>query len=729
MMKHILSLYSKASLALCFTSILLLSGCEEDEPGKSRTEINLSNSTLSMSESAVSATITLTLAEAAKTSGTVTISFSGATYTDDYTTDPDGSSGSIELEILKGDEFIAFELYPNDNEDVDGDKTLTLTLASTTGGVSIGSAASLVVTMVDDEGPSAANFTTASGTINKQAGETTLTIAFVTATTATGTLTVGVTTDATYTSDYTTAPDGAAGSFTLAVEKGATEATFSVTPNEDLVGDKILTFTLTDATNGLKVGASQVTYELTITGELNITPIADVVALYDAANSVTLGNNLVIQGVVTSRNEALSENNLFIQDESGAILLRFSNPHSFTQGTELQTVLDGAVVTGYNGLIQVTGLALTTATSLGTSDLPNPEVITIEQLNTNEYQSKLIQIEDVSIAEADGIETFYGNRTLTDGSHTTIIRVESYADFADEILPLGSGTVVGIAGYYNTAQILPQARSDVFDNNPSGTISLSTNSLDFGTVANGATSGTITYTVESTTLTENITVTAPAYFEVSTDGTTFSQSIALDYTQTNTAPVTIYVRFSASSGVNQEITGTLTHTVAGAATQSITVTGTENGNAASPLVETFDNLTIASSGSYLDGTFTGINGIEWTYVESISGSVYPIDGNGMLLRRSDEPSSLSATITGGIVTFSVQMRKAYTGTGDRQIEVFVNDTSIGQSETFGSDSGEDTEVHTFSVSDIDVSGTFTLEIRNISAKQLVIDNVTWTGYE
>ena len=51
-------------------------------------------------------------------------------------------------------------------------------------------------------------------------------------------------------------------------------------------------------------------------------------------------------------------------------------------------------------------------------------------------------------------------------------------------------------------------------------------------------------------------------------------------------------------------------------------------------------------GSYSDGTFVGSGGITWTYVHAINVDTYPIDGEGIMLRRSDEPSSLSATIPG-----------------------------------------------------------------------------------
>ncbi|SES83844.1 S-layer homology domain-containing protein [Natronincola peptidivorans] len=149
-------------------------------------------------------------------------------------------------------------------------------------------------------------------------------------------------------------------------------------------------------------------------------------------------------------------------------------------------------------------------------------------------------------------------------------------------------------------------------------------------------------------------------------------------------------------------------------------------------VETFDNHNL-SGNQYTEGSFEGNNGIKWNHTHVTGEQSYPIDGKGILLRRSGDNSKIvSDTITGGIGSFSVQMRKAFTGTGDRQIELFINGQSKGKSITFGSSSGEDDTVHTFSVKDINVEGNIIIEIRHITGgsqnRQLVIDNITWTSY-
>lgn len=141
--------------------------------------------------------------------------------------------------------------------------------------------------------------------------------------------------------------------------------------------------------------------------------------------------------------------------------------------------------------------------------------------------------------------------------------------------------------------------------------------------------------------------------------------------------------------------------------------------------ETFSGATFPTS--YSDGSFDGAEGITWTYVQSR-------DANGdanssginlpalMLRRVSSDSKITSSTISGGIGDFSVKLYKGFTGGGDRQVELFINGESKGTSIAF-----DDFNEHIFSVSGINVTGDFTLEIRNTTGKQVILDDITWTA--
>lgn len=149
-------------------------------------------------------------------------------------------------------------------------------------------------------------------------------------------------------------------------------------------------------------------------------------------------------------------------------------------------------------------------------------------------------------------------------------------------------------------------------------------------------------------------------------------------------------------------------------------------------VETFETLGLTGT-TYRDGSFVGVNGITWTYTHVTGEQTFPINNEGLLLRRSAENSSIkSSSISGGISNFKVDMRKAFTSAGDRQIGLFINDQLIASSITFGNFSGGSDEVFSFEVENINIEGDFILEIRHLLGgtqnRQLVIDNISWNSF-
>lgn len=135
-----------------------------------------------------------------------------------------------------------------------------------------------------------------------------------------------------------------------------------------------------------------------------------------------------------------------------------------------------------------------------------------------------------------------------------------------------------------------------------------------------------------------------------------------------------------------------------------------------------------ATASYSDDSFTGNNGITWTYVESRdengdnNGS--GIDGKALMLRRqSDDSKITSSTISTGIQDFSVKLYKGFTGGGTRQVGLYINGELKGTSTGF-----DDFEEHTFTLENINISGDIIIELRNITGSQIIIDDITWTCY-
>ena len=147
-------------------------------------------------------------------------------------------------------------------------------------------------------------------------------------------------------------------------------------------------------------------------------------------------------------------------------------------------------------------------------------------------------------------------------------------------------------------------------------------------------------------------------------------------------------------------------------------------------LETFDNSNATTS--YSDGSFTGNGGIAWNYFHSRDDGGYPIDGEGLMLRRASDSKLEASAIPGGIGSFSMNMRKAYTGSAARQLELYVNGELKGTSLEFGGFSGADATIHTFEVNNINVSGNFDIRIKLTGSattnRQVVIDNISWTAF-
>jgi hypothetical protein len=135
-----------------------------------------------------------------------------------------------------------------------------------------------------------------------------------------------------------------------------------------------------------------------------------------------------------------------------------------------------------------------------------------------------------------------------------------------------------------------------------------------------------------------------------------------------------------------------------------------------------------ATASYESDSFLGNDGITWSYVASRNANN---DANNsginlpaiMLRRASDDSKITSSIIEGGIGDFSVKLYKGFTGGGNRQVEVFINGVSIGASEPF-----DNFDEQIFTVENVNVSGDFVLEIRNITSRQVIIDDIQWTGF-
>lgn len=152
--------------------------------------------------------------------------------------------------------------------------------------------------------------------------------------------------------------------------------------------------------------------------------------------------------------------------------------------------------------------------------------------------------------------------------------------------------------------------------------------------------------------------------------------------------------------------------------------------------ESFETQTALTT-AYADGSFSGeTSGVTVNYVHSRNEGLgtadnYSINGKGIMLRRSDEPSSVEFIIPNGVGEFTFKYRKAFTGgTNNRVLAVVVDGVQTTVTPTFGA-SGADATVYT-STTTINKTGSVSVKITYPAGtatgnKQITVDDVSWTA--
>ena len=209
----------------------------------------------------------------------------------------------------------------------------------------------------------------------------------------------------------------------------------------------------------------------------NLVTVADITALRADVDANGLGRFYEITGSSLVTHTDSFRNRKWIQDTNISGVLIYDN--------------DGIIATNYTIGDLVSGLRGTTIDSNGvlqfvpTSDAGviassgnavTAQTVTIADLNAspNDYESELIELQNVTFSAGDGVATFATgqNYDVTDGTNTVVKRTDFFsADYIGELIPSTQlPSLVALAGEFNgAAQIYVRALSD---------LSLSTNSFE-----------------------------------------------------------------------------------------------------------------------------------------------------------------------------------------------------------------------------------------------------------
>ncbi len=217
----------------------------------------------------------------------------------------------------------------------------------------------------------------------------------------------------------------------------------------------------------------------TTTGTAVAKSIKELKALMTGTEDYTVAENITITGTVVSNYQTanMDYKSIVLQDslEPGSgFTVRWpgSSGHEFAYGAELTVSAQGGTLSYYSGVLQLTPTATDKITATGKTNTPQPVSITVEQLNTNQYQGMYVAVPNSQVVTEDLSKTMcenssWGNiqmETSGSGSGTYVMATKggNYgATFKDESVPQLNGTLMGVAYINNTTvQVMPQALSD-----------------------------------------------------------------------------------------------------------------------------------------------------------------------------------------------------------------------------------------------------------------------------
>lgn len=147
-----------------------------------------------------------------------------------------------------------------------------------------------------------------------------------------------------------------------------------------------------------------------------------------------------------------------VDEKSGsAIELHMDATSGVRVGDRVRIYLKGVTYSIYNGLPQLSGFEADGHIVILANNQPvEPQNTTIAEICAGRVKpGSLVKLENVMFTEQTTFAeaTTYGNRTLVDPSNlsqSVIVRTSNYANFANDSLPQGTGSLVAIASLYNT---------------------------------------------------------------------------------------------------------------------------------------------------------------------------------------------------------------------------------------------------------------------------------------
>tara|TARA_Y200000002_G_scaffold350460_1_gene327816 strand:+ start:4258 stop:5517 length:1260 start_codon:yes stop_codon:yes gene_type:complete len=189
----------------------------------------------------------------------------------------------------------------------------------------------------------------------------------------------------------------------------------------------------------------------------NIISISDLKDMFTGSATVIDSNYSIFGNITCEETNGNFYKEVFMQDLSGAIKLKLNASGGLYIGDSIRINIQGITMSEYGELIQLENVDVDQqVVKIATEKFIDPYEATISQLSLSEDQSRLVKLSDVEFSElgltyADAVNLSTGSRLLSDCNGNTVsVRTSGYANFADDTLPSGNGSIIGIFTIYNS---------------------------------------------------------------------------------------------------------------------------------------------------------------------------------------------------------------------------------------------------------------------------------------
>lgn len=266
---------------LLFLAIAMIGflSCEEDDENLNEIgNVSFSLDQLTEVENATNAlAINIGIDSFNHSGGTIDVVITGGDYGTDYETS--SGSANFTLDVAQQSLVSTFSIIPIDNDIIEPNTVLTITLSAVSGALELGENTTLSFTILDNDDPLIAmvGFESETGqTEENSSNPLMINIPFNQATTDGGTITVSSSGDAIYGTDYTVNGQNSE-NFNVTVPAGATSASFEIQAidNSGFEANKTVSFSLDDTSGGLSLGVDTQTTITIINDDSPPNPVID----------------------------------------------------------------------------------------------------------------------------------------------------------------------------------------------------------------------------------------------------------------------------------------------------------------------------------------------------------------------------------------------------------------------------------------------------------------------